>query len=331
MQKKQHNNGVSKETPSFKKFQKKRWHSIKFKLLIAFLVVILIWLAQLIYLASLHLNIEEEYKAVTDKLILTNNLSSLTPDFIQSYYKVTHSPQNNERGRRYNELHQQIEYTLEKLDNTIVDKESRTTFRGLSNYLMNIIAECDAGMKYLQSGEVIKSIQKYDEIIAKSRFIDENVGNLVAKELNYANVLQAEIEKRSIDSQQQSIGIILIITMFSILFSIFLANKIVDPLSSLSKLANKITNGHLQVRVDKKLLNKKDEIGMLSKYFESMLKKLNQEIDTQKKITTNLEKSRKQLEKSNTTLEKFNHIAIKRELKMIEMKKELEKIKKDKT
>lgn len=302
-------------------------NGIKLKLLIAFGTVIVIWLTQMIYFASLHIKIVEQYKTVTDNLVLENNLSSLTPELIQAYYNTINSPGNNDRIHLYNELHQQIKNTFSELDKDIIDKENRVAFNGLRNYLMNIMATCDTGIAEMKDGKIIESVRRYDEIIAKSKFIDENVGNLVAKELNYAGTLQVEIGKKHHQILQQGAGIVLAITIFCITFAIFLANKVVTPLSHLSEVSNKISNGHLKVRVNKNLLNQKNEIGALSRSIENMLKRLNQEIDTQKKVAKNLEKSRIQLEKSNNTLEKFNKIAIGRELKMIKMKKEIETLK----
>ena len=301
-------------------------NSIKFKLVVSFGVVIVIWLAQMMYLASLHLKIVEDYKSVTDNLVLENSLSSLTPEFIQSYFNVVNSPGNNERIAQYNELHKDMEGVLTKLDKTISNKDSRVTFKGLSNYIQSIITTCDEGMEDIKAGRVIQSIQKYDEIIVKSRFINENVGNLVVKELNYAGELQVEIDKTHTRILQQGLGLILGITLFCILFAIFLANRIINPLISLSAVANLITKGHLKVKVDEKLLSKEDETGILSKSFASMLKRLNEEIETQKKIAMDLEKSRNKLEESNEALENFNRLAVGRELKMIEMKEELKQI-----
>ncbi|PIN78654.1 hypothetical protein COV14_02450 [Candidatus Woesearchaeota archaeon CG10_big_fil_rev_8_21_14_0_10_33_12] len=301
-------------------------NSIRFKLLFSFIIVIIVLSLQTVYLAKVHFQIVEQYKEASDNLILENKFTEYVPEFIQSYYNLINTPNSQERLYKYNQLHNEIEETFSKLDNAIISEDSKITYRGLKNYIMNIINSGDEGVKDIQAGRLIESIRVYENMINKQSFLIENTGNLILKDISYAEELQKKIEQTHKNTINLMLILIFFITSGCVLFVLFFAKKITDPIINLSKIATRISEGNLKLNVSKNLLEKKDEIGTLSNSFDTMLKRINAEIESQKKISNDLVKSRKDLENRNEELEKFNRMVIGRELKMVELKKKIKEL-----
>lgn len=122
-------------------------------------------------------------------------------------------------------------------------------------------------------------------------------------------------------------GIILV--LFLILNYIFLRWQIMNPILNLKSAAIEIGRGNYLFRVKNKI--KKDEIGELSKSFNVMGEQLNEYTrNMEEKIaerTQNLEISKKKLEEKINESDQLTQFMIGRELKMVELKKEIEALK----
>jgi methyl-accepting chemotaxis protein len=154
----------------------------------------------------------------------------------------------------------------------------------------------------------------------------------------------------------------LIFFLFIIFLSVFLSRLISQPLKELTLATEKIAKGNFDVQIKSK---RTDEFGELAKFFNQMTKKLGEyffALEESKKVLEirvkartkeleelnkaleekvqertkelqekleELEKMKKELEEKIIELEKFREITVGRELKMIELKKEIEKLKKE--
>ncbi len=111
-----------------------------------------------------------------------------------------------------------------------------------------------------------------------------------------------------------TVTIIILAILLALIYLIFIHKMIVKPIEKLSLLARKISEGNLKERL---LLNSKDEISDLANSFNEMSQKLS---ISKEEIETKIAKRTEQLEK-------FNQSMVGRELKMIELKKEIIKLK----
>jgi methyl-accepting chemotaxis protein len=156
--------------------------------------------------------------------------------------------------------------------------------------------------------------------------------------------------------------LILIFFVFIIFFSKFLSKIISQPLKELTLATEKIAKGNFDVQIDMK---RTDEFGELAKSFNQMSKKiaeytlaleesrkvleirvkartrelqeLNKALEEKVKERTKelqekieeLEKTKKKLLEKIGELEEFRRVTVGRELKMIELKQEIERLKKE--
>ncbi len=143
------------------------------------------------------------------------------------------------------------------------------------------------------------------------------------------------------------LGILFLV--ITIITSLLLSNRINDPLKKLSFASREISQGNFEVKAD---VFSNDEFGELAETFNKMIKELNQykeKIEEEKQVlevkvrarTRELEIMNKELEhkvqertreieQKLKELEKINKLMIGRELKMIELKRELKKDKNNK-
>lgn len=99
---------------------------------------------------------------------------------------------------------------------------------------------------------------------------------------------------------------------------------VTSPIKELTKIANEISKGNLDMELD---IKSQDEIGELASSFKKMtrdLKKSKKDLEEEnKKLEKKVRERTKELEQKNKELEGFNKFAIERELKMIELKKKI--------
>lgn len=141
---------------------------------------------------------------------------------------------------------------------------------------------------------------------------------------------------------------IIFILLLAILFAILFTANILKPLRNLLEAVSEVKKGNLNVRVEAEI---RDEIGELASQFNSMileLKSARELLEEEKEVleirvkartqeleelAQNLEKRvkerTKELEERIEELEKFHRLTVGRELKMVEMKKEIEKLQRE--
>jgi methyl-accepting chemotaxis protein len=121
------------------------------------------------------------------------------------------------------------------------------------------------------------------------------------------------------------LGILVLVMFGSVLcgtmLAVYLSKKITKPIIELTDVVRKIEKGDLGVQINVK---SRDEIGELASGFNLMTQELKQlYANLEQKIKERTEK----LDQKIAELEKFNKLTVDRELKMIELKKELADLK----
>jgi len=128
----------------------------------------------------------------------------------------------------------------------------------------------------------------------------------VVAELNYAAQIQKNMDNIRNITFFVGATLVLIIILFCGIIAYYFSNKLSSPLVKLSGLAKEISGGNISQRVDKNLMEYKDEIGSLANSFDNMLVRLNSEITSQKAANDSLLKTETKLGEVNINLEKAN-------------------------
>ena len=145
----------------------------------------------------------------------------------------------------------------------------------------------------------------------------------------------SSLEKTISETQRQFL-LGSIITVSVIISTLFLLIRItvINPIKELQKGMEIIGAGSLDQRIK---IQRRDEIGELASGFNEMAKKLQErtealrqeKVNLEKKVkqrTKEVEKSKKELQERIEQMEKFHKLAVDRELKMVELKKNIREL-----
>ena len=184
---------------------------------------------------------------------------------------------------------------------------------------------------YINDGERIvktdKILSEDDRLIASReiKYKDEVLGEV------YVYMTTSLMKEELMNAFWHRAYEMILINIFLIFVLIVgLRIKVVNPVKKLKEAALKISKGNLNTKVQ---VRSKNELGDLALTFNQMtkdLKELNHTIAKHnKELEREVEKRTEEINKKSNELESFNKIAVGRELKMIELKKELRKFKKE--
>lgn len=144
----------------------------------------------------------------------------------------------------------------------------------------------------------------------------------------YRLMVEYDFSLQSVNAAiRETVSLLLLLGIVSILLGIgltyILVVRVTKPIKSLIIGAREISKGNLSYVITP--TNSHDEIGQLSEVFNTMAQRLSlsyQSLEKQVKQRT------EDLEKKVSELERINKLMINRELKMVELKKEIENLKK---
>ncbi len=152
-------------------------------------------------------------------------------------------------------------------------------------------------------------------VFASTRFIDSVGWGMVIK------IDQAEVLSPINDLLTSFLFLILIVGVFTIAIAIVVARVFFRPIGELTVSAGNLQKGDFSQRV---IVRTKDEIGTLGNVFNGMAEKLQElHLGLEQKVSERT----KVLEEKTDELERMNKLMVDRELKMVELKKEIEDIK----
>jgi HAMP domain-containing protein len=163
------------------------------------------------------------------------------------------------------------------------------------------------------------------ELIENQQILKAEIDTIVEKELSII-----EEEDRKVDETVEStISDVYIVSLMTVLFAIatafLISIPIVRKISKLRNAASEVAKGNFQVRLKD---TSHDELGELATSFNQMTQKLQEVNEQNKKSTEELNNKSEELSQKMAETERINKLMMGRELKMIELKKEIEELKK---
>lgn len=298
---------------------------LKGKLLRTFFFIIFSLSFASVGLFVMHFYIVEKYKAISDNIIAEYTLTNTVSDLIASYNSRFRNTDISEEGedQKIQATKDSMRKTMEFLDTHIVNKESQASYIGLKNTIADVVMEVDDGLKELSEGDVNDASVHYEAANKKYLFVKENGNKLIFYELNYAESIQGKIDR--IYWASTIVGVFLLIVAIggSTIYAFRFANKVALPLRKLTKTAEQVASGDMELALSQELLDRTDEIGKLARSYKVMLMKLASNISELDASNRNLKQVSGDMAAKNIELEKLNEYMVNRELKMIELKKEI--------
>ena len=295
--------------------------SIRASLFSFSLLLITVLMIPLSFFILIHFQIVAEYRKSIQRIVAEQQIPQQTNEIILNYYHYAQDIQSSEKKLAYDHSISQMQQTLQNLDLQITDKESLLRYQSLKNIVATIKKQLDASILQAQNGNILEISTTYEQENHENNFVQTITSDLLSAELNYLRDFQNQLQKT--DFVVLTIGfVILAITLaVAMIFSRIFSNRIVTPITKLSIMSQKIAEGNLDLNIDPKLLDKQDETGMLAKSFQTMIDNLKNKIKL-------LQQSESNILKANQELETINKFTIGREIRMTELKKQVEDLEK---
>jgi HAMP domain-containing protein len=296
--------------------------SIRKLLLLTFLAGIIVLLMPFVY--SVYSSGREKliYQKTLSNMLLEYQLSTTLDSQLKTYTSLLSDAQNSALTASIQANFQTIDSLLSKIQSVDRNQESQQILNRIFNNSRLLHDYFAKGMTQAQAQDFSQSTELLDQITRSSATSKSDINQLVFSDLQYLDDQQQYIKR--MESLGYVVGAVILIAAVVIYvgLSVIISNQIILPLISLSRLSELISRGELQHSVHTTLLARKDEIGILSRSLQTMLTNL-------KTTIAQLHVSQENMSLRNTDLEKFNKLTVDREMKMVELKEELTRLKKN--
>jgi len=296
------------------------------KILLSFLVVIFAYVAFFIVreymLSAVNVEFSNIIPLSNQSLALSEQINSLNAleSKIDSYI-VIGSEELKITIKGYSEE------VFPKISTFIEDENTRNEF-GFALYELDesinslIKINEQSGNKFSLNNQILRVYESIDKL----KVLEKGLLEHRAEELHKIIIKQQETTSR-ITKLSLFSGILVFIIGFFLFY--LLSQNITKSITKLRDAAGKVSQGKLDTKIDVKSSN---EIGQLAKAFSQMINDLKESRAKLEKYSKTLEQKvkvrTKELEEKNIEYERINKLVIGRELIMIELKKEIDKLKK---
>jgi methyl-accepting chemotaxis protein len=270
--------------------------------------------------------ISNGYSSITNNILNIYQLSDKSSSFVNKYFSLLQNRDTQVYQDEYNIAYNEINALLKNLDTSIIYEGSKVSYTGLKNVIVGIVDSCEQGLKASNLGDLATAYKLYDEATDQSYYIKDNAATLILKELEYTKGSHADLINLRDRTFLIGVVLIIVVTVVSLLLAFYYLNRLTRPIVSLAQLSYQISNSKQRVKIDQKLVSRKDEIGILSRSLQRMINNICLNIDELDETNKDLLKIKQELEKKNENLEKFNKVVVNIEIKMVELKKEMEKL-----
>jgi nitrogen fixation/metabolism regulation signal transduction histidine kinase len=249
------------------------------------------------------------------------SIITTTDELILAYNDAVKSPGNVDTMVAYQAKRDKLLDIVASLYTRIESENSLATLVGVENTVKKVVAECDAGIEEIQQNNFLNISDHFKNANVNNEYVKDNTRNLLQNELEHLSAIQVSSRQIYTFSLFTSIGMFVLTIVVVLFFASSFSRQLVLPIEMLSVTAKRVAAGEMDFPIEKKLLDQKDEVGVLASSFVSM-------VNTIKTKISELSESKEALEKGNQELEKLNSFMVDREIKMVELKKQVSELEK---
>lgn len=305
-------------------------HSIKGQLLKAFLFVMAVLSCTSAVMLFLNFQITQQYKLASDVMVAKYQLLESGAELNEAFNTIMLSfgADVRETDQQLLDAKNNIQAQKVFLEANLNDIQSKANYLGFEATLDEFTNLVDEGVARFRGGNINSYYDDFNAATKQFEFVQANGTTLLLGELEYIATIRDELSESYKDTLKIGITLFVVLTIGCILYVLNFARNFVRPLQNLTIATMKLAAGETDVRIDKELLNIPNETGVLANSFDKMAISLQDKVTKLHQSNKDTAESAKKFESKNTELEKLNQFMINREIKMIELKKEIESLKK---
>ena len=303
-------------------------NSIKKRILLSYLTIIASAITLAITIVVVNYYLANQYERVNNNMVeiqaLSDKASGLTGDAYSGFQTNNYS--------KYDQRLVSVRAIEKNLDMRFDNQASLIAYRGVKNSLGAVINNIVKVRKQLRQSGNLNSISTfYKENATQYDYVTQSITDLIlAENVNLTTVTQ-QTEQLETRLLYLTIAIFILGTLISIIISVIFSNRLINPLVSLALIAGGITSENLEFNIEEKMMKRQDEIGSLFRAFKNMVGQIKEKIEKINESNALLEKEKQKAEKNLKEVENLNNLMVGRELKMIELKNEIARLKEELT
>ena len=285
--------------------------SIKTKITLAFIVVIAIMIMIMATIVIVNFSLLNKYKIINENIVYEQELKDKILLLIEESYKSFNANDYSVYNTKLIEI-RSIENNLDiRFSGPDMNSETKLSYRSVKNSLNTVIDEIEKIKNYQnKEGGISYLTTSFQDSMNKFEFVKSNISDLLIIETkNIARVTQEINKKQTLIIFLVSLSM-LFATVFLLMFAFIFSKKITRPIIALSEAASRISRGDLSMIINKELLERKDELGSLSKSFNSMVLKLREKIIAYEISNKELDIKVKEVSDNNLELEKNKTVIV---------------------
>ena len=169
-----------------------------------------------------------------------------------------------------NESLQQVEEYSEKYQNNLSTSEERALYEKFRSNWTDYLGQLSAITADAKANNLAGAYQKYTASYSTWQQADRILEELTAYDVKQANDTANKASKAAEAAKRSVVLACELVALFGIIFALFFAARISKPLQRTVALAGKIADCDLTEAVIERDINRKDEIGLLSKSLNQM-------------------------------------------------------------
>jgi len=250
---------------------------IKEKILSAFFLVISILVISGSFFVIMNFVLIKNYEGIMENLLSQYQLIEKTQSITESFRNINKFV-SLERINEFKDIKHNFENHLIKVDNQIEGQKNFAIYYGLRNTIVSLISDASAGVEMAHKGNILESNKYFNSVNEKNVFIKETTTNLLLEELKRLEEVQKNIYQIKELIQITAASLFIVVVLFSVLYAIKFSDKLIKPLLKLTKIAESIKKGNLNISLNEKDYQEYKEINTLSASFSTMINSLKDNI-----------------------------------------------------
>lgn len=265
--------------------------SIRTKLILSFLVTSLILLVSNLFLygevnKTIH-QIDEIYVSNVNLNRLSEALSQTQEDVYE--YLIVKSSDALENYYRSEQTYREL---LENLNTVATDNEMKLLEKNIKNMSDTYLYTTNTAVQAKRGRNVEKYNASYEKGEQLYRYINSYISSLNDKRFKANTSSYQELASSLRTMEAASVVILILISLVNVLVLMVLTGNIIKPLTRLSKTANQVSGGNMQV--EQLPVESRDEVGIVTSAFNHMVLRIQDYIG---QIRESMEKEQKMKER----------------------------------
>lgn len=240
---------------------------IRTKLLIFFSIIVILLNLMAVFLYQSNESSRKQYDLWLKKFFLLNEASQNANNVNETLnaYLVDSSP---EFYKKYQQAKNDLQKTETHLFPLIVTDENRLTAENYHNMIDTLQSDAAKTMHAYAEGNINVYPDYLTSVAEDSHFIEQTTLNLIDQQLVYYSSLYDKMNEKSRMLQLTGISVFVTVLSLTVLFAIWFASGITDPLHKLELSARRIASGDF--KGPDVPLETKDELRFLTRTFNTM-------------------------------------------------------------